>query len=259
MNSKNVTWRTKLEVVNNLVQKYKNPAGSGFPAFRTEGLAILSAYLYFINSGQIQCGDQGHNRPNHHAGLAYNIYKTLDTDCLLINNMYDENGYFGFEEADQAGTKTQAALPSNCHIVRLLKTQLPSFADQFMCAVPMTRIRDIAHRNDIPKDLKNDIKHRLQNKLHRCAEPSDLKTCEELINRVRHGDYNSNFKEQFEIFYEELKEFFNAQGLDKLLDGIKKAAGGAISSQIDAFWHHKHTQKGTAFDLGCISALRTSL
>lgn len=30
-----------------------------------------------------------------------------------------------------------------------------------MCAVPMTRIRDIAHRNDIPKDLKNDIKHRL--------------------------------------------------------------------------------------------------
>ncbi len=123
----------------------------------------------------------------------------------------------------------------------------------------MTRIRDIAHRNDIPKDLKNDIKHRLQNKLHRCAEPSDLKTCEELINRVRHGDYNSNFKEQFEIFYEELKEFFNAQGLDKLLDGIKKAAGGAISSQIDAFWHHKHTQKGTAFDLGCISALRTSL
>jgi phosphoglucan,water dikinase len=59
-----------------------------------------------------------------------------------------------------------------------------------MCAVPMTRIRDIAHRNDIPKD----IKHRLQNKLHRCAEPSDLKTCEELINRVRNGDYNGDFK-----------------------------------------------------------------
>lgn len=79
-----------------------------------------------------------------------------------------------------------------------------------MVTVPMTRIRDIAHRNDIPKDLKLDIKHRLQNKLHRCAEPSDMKTCEELIARVRSGNYNSDFKHQFELFYEELKEFFNA-------------------------------------------------
>jgi hypothetical protein len=29
--------------------------------------------------------------------------------------------------------------------------------------------RDIAHRNDIPKDLKDEIKHTLQNKLHRSA------------------------------------------------------------------------------------------
>jgi hypothetical protein len=28
---------------------------------------------------------------------------------------------------------------------------------------------DIAHRNDIPKDLKDEIKHTLQNKLHRNA------------------------------------------------------------------------------------------
>lgn len=83
----------------------------------------------------------------------------------------------------------------NAHIIRLLKTQLPSFADQFMVTVPMTRIRDIAHRNDIPKDLKLAIKHRLQNKLHRCAEPSDLKTCEELIGQIRHrGDCNGDFK-----------------------------------------------------------------
>ena len=79
-----------------------------------------------------------------------------------------------------------------------------------MVTVPMTRIRDIAHRNDIPRDLKEQIKHRLQTKLHRGAEPSDLKTCEELINRVRGGDYNQDFKREFEIFYEELKEFFNA-------------------------------------------------
>jgi hypothetical protein len=76
---------------------------------------------------------------------------------------------------------------------------------------------------------------------------------------VRHGDYNQDFKNQFEIFYTELKEFFNAQGLDKLLDGIKKSAGGSIGGQIDTFWHQKHTQKGTGFDLGCITNLRTSL
>ena len=98
MNSKNITWRTKLEVVNNLIEKYKG-GNAGFPSFGTEGLAILSAYLYFINTGQIKCGDQGHNRPNHHAGLAYNIYKTLDTQCLMVNNIYDENGYFGFEDS----------------------------------------------------------------------------------------------------------------------------------------------------------------
>ena len=54
-----------------------------------------------------------------------------------------------------------------------------------MVAVPLTRIRDIAHRNDIPQDLKSDIKNRLQNKLHRSADPGDLKTCEELMNKIR--------------------------------------------------------------------------
>ncbi len=29
--------------------------------------------------------------------------------------------------------------------------------------------RDIAHRNDIPQDLKQEIKHTLQNKIHRSA------------------------------------------------------------------------------------------
>lgn len=51
MNSKNITWRTKLEVVNNLIEKYKGGGHAGFPCFGTEGLAILAAYLYFINTG----------------------------------------------------------------------------------------------------------------------------------------------------------------------------------------------------------------
>ena len=93
-----------------------------FPTFMTEGLAVLSAYLYFINSGKITCGDQGHFRPNHQAGFAYNIYKMLDLHCTVVNNIYDENGFV------RAGAET-GAIPSNSHIVRLLKTQLPSFAD----------------------------------------------------------------------------------------------------------------------------------
>lgn len=40
--------------------------------------------------------------------------------------------------------------------------RLPSFTEAFTASVPLTRIRDIAHRNDIPHDLKLEIKHTLQ-------------------------------------------------------------------------------------------------
>lgn len=32
--------------------------------------------------------------------------------------------------------------------------RLPSFTEAYTASVPFTRIRDIAHRNDIPHDLK---------------------------------------------------------------------------------------------------------
>ena len=118
LNSKMITWKLKLEFVNNLMYKYKDEIQE-FPTFRTEGLAILSAFLYFINTGHIKCGDQGHNRPCHQAGFAYSMFKVLDSELVVVNNQYEENGDLKLN---------QAAL-SNCHIVRLLKTQLPSFAD----------------------------------------------------------------------------------------------------------------------------------
>ena len=88
--------------------------------------------------------------------------------------------------------------------------------------VPLTRIRDLAHRNDIPQQLKQEIKTRLQNKLHRCAEPGDLKTCEDILfNRIRpNPDINPAFKHEFEVFYIELKEFFNALGLNSLREKL---------------------------------------
>ncbi|CDW77583.1 water chloroplastic-like [Stylonychia lemnae] len=181
LNAEKGTWKQKLEIVAQLVDKFK-----GYSNFPTEGLAILSAYLYFVNSHQIKCSENGtHFRPNNHANIAYQLYQTLDRELTTEENTF-----------------------------------IPSFADQYTQTVPLTRIRDIAHRGDIPQDLKNDIKHRLQNKLHRCADPGDLKTCEELIQRVRSGNYSGEFKQQFELFYEELKEFFNAMGLNFLLGKI---------------------------------------
>ena len=67
--------------------------------------------------------------------------------------------------------------------------------------MPLTRIRDIAHRNDIPSDLKSEIKHTLQNKLHRNAGPEDLVAAEEMLRRITgHGtDYSGSFVDEFKV------------------------------------------------------------
>ena len=39
-------------------------------------------------------------------------------------------------------------------MIRKIHPCLPSFKSEFTASVPLTRIRDIAHRNDIPHDLK---------------------------------------------------------------------------------------------------------
>ena len=39
-------------------------------------------------------------------------------------------------------------------VIRKIHPCLPSFKAEFTASVPLTRIRDIAHRNDIPHDLK---------------------------------------------------------------------------------------------------------
>lgn len=41
-------------------------------------------------------------------------------------------------------------------------SRLPAFAEEFTAATPLTRIRDIAHRGDIPHELKQEIKHTIQ-------------------------------------------------------------------------------------------------
>jgi hypothetical protein len=45
LDSTHRTWKEKLEVVSEIVEEYKGRQG-----FNGDGLAIIAAYLYFINS-----------------------------------------------------------------------------------------------------------------------------------------------------------------------------------------------------------------
>jgi phosphoglucan,water dikinase len=133
-------------------------------------------YLRFLNTGEIPCVEDGrHFRPSHHARIATQIHERL----------------------------SQLATSENMFLVRKILACLPSTAASFQRAEPLTRIRDIAHRNDIPHDLKREIKTTLQNKLHRCAGPEDLVTSQRLLERVTApgAHFSGDFVEQFKIFH----------------------------------------------------------
>ncbi|XP_042390095.1 phosphoglucan, water dikinase, chloroplastic-like [Zingiber officinale] len=186
-------WRRKLEVVRELL--------TDMDGNRLEALVYASIYLKWINTGQIPCfEDGGHHRPNRHAEISRFIFRELER----IN--YTEN-----------------ASAQDVLVIRKIHPCLPSFKSEFTASVPLTRIRDIAHRGDIPHDLKQEIKHTIQNKLHRNAGPEDLIATEAMLARITKtpGEYSDAFVEQFKIFYNELKDFFNAGSLTEQLESIK--------------------------------------
>ena len=171
-NEEKKTWREKLSLVCDLVNDNNE---------NNQIISLIAAYLYFINSGQIKCNEDGtHFRPNHSSQHAFNIFKKLYKQIFSNSEEMNENSF--------------------SIIAHSILRNLPSFNEQFMVSVPLTRIRDIAHRSDIPRDLKQEIKHKLQNKLHRNASPDDLIVCD----------------------YEELKGFFNSNNLDNLLNKFKE-------------------------------------
>lgn len=61
-------------------------------------------------------------------------------------------------------------------------------------------------------NFQQEIKHTIQNKLHRNAGPEDLIATEAMLARITKnpGEYSEAFVEQFKIFHRELKDFFNA-------------------------------------------------
>lgn len=193
MNKKRSSWREKLDGVSTIL------ADEAFVP-STENLIYLAIYLRFLGTGEISTTEDGrHYRPSHHARLAQQITEKL----------------------------TALTTPDNAFIIRKIYPWLPSFDTPFTRAEPLTRIRDIAHRNDIPQELKKEIKHTLQNKLHRCAGPEDLVTSEKLLKRItaNEGEYPAPFVEQFTIFHGELQEFFNAGSLEMRLEKIFEEEG----------------------------------
>jgi phosphoglucan,water dikinase len=201
------SWREKLELVRGLLARDK-------PGLTADDLVQIAIYLRFLGTGQIACAEDGrHFRPAHHAKLASQIHERL------------------------AGLRT----PQNEFILRKIYPWLPSSAATFQRPEPLTRIRDIAHRNDIDSELKREIKTRLQNKLHRCAGPEDLATSTELLRRFTSegASYPAEFVEQFKIFHQELKEFFNAHSLEERLGALFEVADAGLQELITRFLHKK--------------------
>ncbi|KAK4433654.1 Phosphoglucan, water dikinase, chloroplastic [Sesamum alatum] len=205
-------WWRKLEVVRELVvENIEN-------AKRLEVLTYSAIYLKWINTGQIPCfEDGGHHRPNRHAEISRLIFRELER----ISSRKD--------------TSLQEIL-----VIRKIHPCLPSFKAEFTASVPLTRIRDIAHRNDIPHDLKQEIKHTIQNKLHRNAGPEDLVATEAMLARItkKPGEYSEAFVEQFKIFHRELKDFFNAGSLEEQLESIRDSLDQS-SAALSAFLESK--------------------
>jgi phosphoglucan, water dikinase len=163
-------------------------------------LAYLAIYLELVGTGAVACAeDGGHYRPNHHAALG------LEIETALLGQ--------------ESGEHRQ--------LVRSILRWLPSHEARFRHAEPLTRIRDLAHRSDIPRELKQELKHRLQNKLHRSAGPEDLATATEILRRVTATDATlpPSFVGEYRIFCDELADFFGAASLVRDLEAILPSLG----------------------------------
>ncbi|KAG8481242.1 hypothetical protein CXB51_026060 [Gossypium anomalum] len=217
----------KLEVVRELL------VGSLQSEERLEALICSAIYLKWINTGQIPCfEDGGHHRPNRHAEISRLIFRELERiSSRKDSSPQNQSKTWMIQTKDSLFSLLVDSMFSvhkelkELLVIRKIHPCLPSFKAEFTASVPLTRIRDIAHRNDIPHDLKQEIKHTIQNKLHRNAGPEDLVATEAMLARITRdpGQYSEAFVEQFKIFHRELKDFFNAGSLTEQLESIRES------------------------------------
>ncbi|TKY50532.1 Phosphoglucan, water dikinase [Spatholobus suberectus] len=213
-------WWRKLDIVRDII------AGSLQGEDRLEALLYSAIYLKWINTGQISCfEDGGHHRPNRHAEISRLIFRELERH-----------------------TSRKDISPQEVLVIRKIHPCLPSFKAEFTASVPLTRIRDIAHRNDIPHDVKLQIKHTIQNKLHRNAGPEDLVATEAMLAKITEnpGEYSEAFVKEFKIFHQELKDFFNAGSLAEQLESIRESMDEYGSSALTSFLECKKNMDAAA-------------
>lgn len=222
------SWLQKLELTKELLVNHSVRSRPG-------PVALASCYIYstWINNGTISCIESGgHQRPNRHANQAMEIFRSLEWTI--------EDAVAG-KCADGMGPELTVL------VARKMHTRLPSFSGEFRASTPLTRIRDIAHRNDIPKDLKDEIKHTIQNKLHRNAGPEDLIASEKMLARITEnpGQYNGDFVNEFAIFVRELRQFFNASDLVELLENTRSALTDDHVANLNMFLAAKQEADGS--------------
>ncbi|KAL8162946.1 hypothetical protein V2J09_014435 [Rumex salicifolius] len=206
-------WWRKLDVVRELI------GASLDSKDRLEALVYAAIYLKWISTGQIPCFEDGeHRRPNRPAEISRLIFRELEKIAYRKD-----------------------VSPQEMLVIRRIHPFLPSFKAEFTAPVPLTRIRDIAHSKTVPHDLKQEIKHTIQNKLHRNAGPEDLVATEAMLARITKnpGEYNEEFIEQFRIFHQELKDFFNAGSLTEQLDSIRASLDERGLSALAFFLENK--------------------
>ena len=205
------SWLARLELVQSLIGQNKG--------ISADKLAASAAFLSWISTGTIACAEDGdHHRPNRAAEVSRDVFVNLET---VAGTLYTKHGKRVGEVEKQ--------------LMRQVHPWLPSFSGEFTCSVPMTRIRDIAHRGDIPQELKKEIKHTLQNKIHRNAGPEDLVAVQAMWERIEHADYSEDFKYQFRLFNEEMRRFFNAAGATERLDALAESLEDDHRAAADEF------------------------
>ena len=216
------SWRQKLQALEGVLCMDSNHADM-------DALAYSSIYLFWVGVGAIACVEDGsHYRPNHHANASQKMYESIE--AVERNN----------------GSHEVKAL------TRRLHPRLPAFTAEFTQSVPLTRIRDIAHgkgdKHGKCRDVRAEIKHTIQNKLHRCAGPEDLVATEKMLAKLTAPgtDYPEEFIEEFRIFHRELKDFFNASSVTDRLEKQCREGNppGAVTEGVNRFVRAKATVDG---------------
>ena len=218
-----------------------------------DALGYAAVYLFWVGVGAVACVEDGsHYRPNHHAGSSQRIYESIEAVEKHASGQ-------GGRHAEEVRA-----------LIRRLHPRLPAFTAEFTQSVPLTRIRDIAHgkgdRDGKCREVRAEIKHTIQNKLHRCAGPEDLVATEKMLAKLTAPgtDYPEEFVEEFRIFHRELKDFFNASTVTDRLDKLLQEGNvpGSVAEVVSAFAHAKakvDAIQGSQSDPVLLAALEEAL